>query len=224
MFTLILPPPFFNWFNAPVKFKTSIKENPSALILLPIPMADICLAPLKEFAFNRPAYRPSVPAPALIFPNMPFFLSFFSFRLIVFSLLPSSNPVNWAWSLSLSYTWTLSTASAGRFLVAIFGSLPKNSFPSTKTFCTFSPWAFTVPSFSTFTPGNFFKRSSTFAFGCVLNEPALYWIVSPTRVTGGASDITTTSLNTLLRSYINTFPRSIFLCSSSTLKNWVELW
>ncbi len=198
-----------------------MKENPSAFVLLPIPITDICLAPLNEFTLNFPWYRSSVPAPAFTFPKAPFFLSFFNLRLIVFSLLPSSKPVICAWSLNLSYTCTLSIASAGKFFVAILGSLPKNSFPSTKTFCTFSPCAFTVPSFSTFTPGSFFKRSSTLALGWVLKEPALYCIVSPTNVTGGAS--ITTSSSTLFLSYITTFPRSTFLCSLSIVKTLLEL-
>ena len=93
---------------------------------------------------------------------------------MVFSVLPSSKPVISAISDFLSKTCTLSTASAGRFLVAILGSLPKNDFPSTNTLVTFSPCAFTVPSFSTLTPGNFFNKFSTLALGFVLNEPALY--------------------------------------------------
>ncbi len=141
---------------------------------------------------------------------------------MVFSLLPSSKPVSCAWSLSLSYTCTLSIASAGKFFVAILGSLPKNSLPSTNTFCTFSPCAFTVPSLSTFTPGSFFKRSSTLALGCVLNEPALYCTVSPIRVTGGASAFTTTSSRIFALSSIAMVPRSFF--SSLRVKKTALLW
>ena len=54
MLKFIFPPPFFNWLNAPVKFKTSINEKPSAFVLLPIPITDICLAPLNEFTLNFP--------------------------------------------------------------------------------------------------------------------------------------------------------------------------
>ncbi len=167
-------PPRIIRLSSPVKFIMSIKEKPSVLVLLAMPMADICRAPLNELTLNLPSNRSSVPPPPMIFPKAPFFLSFFNFRLIVFSLLPSSNPVSWAWSLILSYTCTLSIASAGKFFVAILGSLPKNSLPSTNTLLTVWPCAFTVPSFCTCTPGSFFNNCSTLALGCVLNEPALY--------------------------------------------------
>ena len=82
-------------------------------------------------------------------------------------------PVNSAMSDSLSYTSTFSTASAGRFWVAIVGSPPKNSFPSTRTFSTSSPCAVIDPSFSTSMPGSWRRRSSTVALGRVRKASAL---------------------------------------------------
>ncbi len=153
-------------------------------MLLAIPMALIWVFELNLFRLNLASKRSSVPWPALPFPKIPFFLSSLSARLIVFCSIPSSIPVNSAISDCLSKTCTLSTAFAGRFFVATFGSLPKNSLPSTKTLFTCSPCALIDPSLSTSIPGIFFRRSSTAAFGLVLNADALYSMVSLLIITG----------------------------------------
>ena len=69
-------------------------------------------------------------------------------------------------------------ASADKFFIATAGSPLKNSFPSTYTFETSSPCAFTFPLASTSTPGNFFNKSSTLSSTRTLNALVLKAIVS----------------------------------------------
>ncbi|MNQ60622.1 hypothetical protein D3C85_749060 [compost metagenome] len=99
---------------------------------------------------------------------MPFLVVMFR----ILFLVPSSIPVNCACSESSSITCILSTISAGKFLVANKGSLPKNSFPSTFTLVTVSPWALILPSLATSTPGTFCNKSSTTAFSRTLIDLA----------------------------------------------------
>ena len=88
-------------------------------------------------------------------------------------------PVNSAWSLFLSYTCTSFTASALKFFIAIPGSSPKNSSPSTNTFFTVSPMAVILPLLSTCIPGSFFNSSSTLALALTLKLSAVKMVVSP---------------------------------------------
>ena len=81
-------------------------------------------------------------------------------------------PENSAASLSLSKTSMLFTASAGSDLMAVVTSSPKNSLPSTKIFCTSSPWASTAPSVIVI-PGIFLSRPSTSASVATLKALAL---------------------------------------------------
>ena len=85
---------------------------------------------------------------------------------------------------SSSYISTLSILFAPRFLVAIVGSLPKNSSPSTKTLFTSLPWELMLPFLSTSTPGSFLSKSSTTALAFVLKESAKKTKVSPLKKTG----------------------------------------
>ena len=152
-------------------------------------------------------YRSSVPAPPLTRPKTPERLSAFRVRLMVGSVLPSSKPVNWLWSLFFSNTCTLLTISACRLRVASLGSVPKNSFPSTSTRFTSCPLALMLPSLSTSTPGNLFSRSSTTALGLfTLKLPALNSTVSPLMVTGAA---TTTTPSRVLLLTMGILPKSL---------------
>src|SRR6187431_1627357 len=167
------PPPPPAALKPPILLMISLKEKPCLFMLFALNNKDILLLPLNLFTLALPSYLSSLPTAAVALPNTPFFLSAFNLMLIAFVRLPSSTLVNFAWSLISSNTCTLSTISAVRFFVAILGSLPKNSLPSTYIFCTCSPCVFTAPSLSTSVPGIFFKRSSTVALGFVLKASAL---------------------------------------------------
>ena len=114
---------------------------------------------------------------------------------MVFSFLPSSIPVNKAWSDFPLKTCTLEIVSAPKFLVAAFGSSPKNVFPSTNTFFTSFPCALIFPLASTSKPGKRRSKSSTDEPGGTLKEAALYSIVSPLILNGALAVRTTTSSN-----------------------------
>ena len=185
----------------PPNFSLSCQLSPSWPVLPLNKNADSFLLPLKALNIILVLYLLSMlfirpPAPSN-FPKYPFFLSSFSLRFIVFCFLPSSMPVNSAWSLFLSYTCTSFTASALRFLTAIPGSSPKNSSPSTNTFCTCSPMAFILPSLSTCMPGSFFSNSSTLALALTLKLSAVYETVSPLIFIGDPVLIITSCSNLL---------------------------
>ncbi len=162
-------------------------------MLLFLAISENWLSFLNWLIFASSLYVSSVPPPPPTRPKVPCFLSSFNSMLIVFSSLPSSIPENSENSDFLSKTCTLSTASAAKFLVAICGSSPKNSFPSTSTLLTSSPCALMLPSRSTSTPGNFFSKSSTTALGWVLKAKALYSMVSFFISIGTRSASTTSS-------------------------------
>ena len=84
-------------------------------------------------------------------------------------------------------------ASADKFFKATEGSPLKNSFPSTYTLDTSSPCAFTFPSASTSTPGNFFNKSSTVSSTLTLKAFALNAVVSFLIVIGITAVIFTSS-------------------------------
>ena len=81
-------------------------------------------------------------------------------------------------------TSTLPTAFAGRFWVASLESPSKKSLPSTVILVISLPSTSIVPSSVTSIPGRFFKTSPSFFSEPVLNESALYTMVSPLMVTG----------------------------------------
>ena len=140
------------------------------------------------------------------------------FKVLV--VLPSSNPVNWAWSLNLSNTCILSTTSAGKFLSAIVGSSPKNGLPSTNTCFTCSPFTVTVP-FDEVTPGILVTKSSALASGCVLYESALNSTVSVFWVIKSCFPLMATSLSTLSDALISNTPSSASGCFPP-IKNRLE--
>ncbi len=80
--------------------------------------------------------------------------------------------------------------SAGISRVAVFASPPKKSLPLTFTRVTCLPCAVMSPFLSTDTPGSFFSRSSTIAFGLTRNESALNSTVSSFTWMGGTETIT----------------------------------
>ena len=82
---------------------------------------------------------------------------------------------------------------APKFLVAIVGSLPKNSSPSTNTLFTSLPCEVIEPFLSTSIPGNFLSKSSTTAFSFVLKESAKKTKVSPLKNTGSLNAYMVTS-------------------------------
>ena len=95
--------------------------------------------------------------------------------------------------------------------MAVFTSPPKKSLPFTFTLVTLLPWAFTLPSLSTSTPGNFFNRSSTTAPSLVLKASARYSTVSSLTIMGALCTIT--SSNNLPRGAIITVPMlMVFSC------------
>ena len=124
---------------------------------------------------------------------------------------PSSKPVIFAISLSLSSTCTLSIILDGRFLDATFGSSEKNSFPSTKTFLISFPLTVIFPSLSISTPGIFFNRSSSMEPSVSLYDSALNSIVSLRKVTSGAFPMTTASPSWMDASDRVSFPNCIGL-------------
>ncbi len=112
------------------------------------------------------------------------------------SSLPSSMPVNIAWSDFFSTTFTFWIIFAGMFFDASDGSSRKNVLPSMVIFEIVCPLAVIEPSSETSTPGSFLRSSSSMSLSEVLNEEALYSMVSffttigfPTAVTCAASSI-----------------------------------
>ncbi len=172
------PPPPPKPLKPPIELMISEKENPCLLILFVLKRSDMRWLPLNLLMLIFPSYRPWSPMPNNALPKYPLFRSFFSFIFSVFVRLPSSIFVNLAWSLISSNTCTLSIISAVIFLVANLGSLPKNSLPSTYTFCTCSPCDLTFPSLSTSIPGSLLIKSSAVALGFVLKPLALNCTVS----------------------------------------------
>ena len=181
-----LPPP------PPEKLAMSLLENPCLLVLLAVPIKEYCSSLFNLFQLPCPSYLLGAPAPPVNFPKLDWFLSFFTFKFIAVSSVPSSIPVNMAWSDLRSYTCILSIASAGKFLVAILGSPVKNSFPFTNTLVTVFPFTVIPPDLSTSMPGIFFNKSSTTALGGVLKFSALNSIESPLITTGGLRAVTVT--------------------------------
>lgn len=141
---------------------------------------------------------------------------------MVFSLLPSSKPVICAWSLNLSNTCTLSMASAGRFLVAILGSLPK--FFSVYHYLLYF---FTLCFYSSvpvhFNAGQFFQKVFHIRIGLGFKGAGIVLDGITNKSYGEDSPVTTTSLSSLLLSAMLIFPMSIFLCSSSIVKKVIAL-
>ena len=188
------PPPPPKPLNPPMVLMISLNEKPCLLILLVLKRTENLLFPLKLLKLRFPSNRSLLPAPANARVKYPLLRSFFNLMLMVLLLLPSSILVNLDCSLMSSKTCTLSTISAVRFFVASLGSFPKNSFPSTIIRCTCSPCAFTFPSLSTSIPGIFLSKSSTVAFGIVLNPLVLNWTVSFLTTMGDSVVITTPSI------------------------------
>ena len=111
-------------------------------------------------------------------PKTPFIMPFWMERSMTVSSWPASMPVNWAWSDFFWTTFTLSTILAGIFLEANCGSSRKNVLPSIVILLIVCPFAVTEPSEPTSTPGSFLSKSSSMSLSVVLNEVALYSIVS----------------------------------------------
>ncbi len=111
---------------------------------------------------------------------------------------PSSIPVKVAWSLFLSKTCTLSTASLLKFFVTTAGSSLKNSSPSTNTFSTLTPCATISPLVFTLIPGKRFNKSCTLALGPVLKLSALNSKVSPFILIAATLPCTITSCSKLI--------------------------
>ncbi len=172
-----------------------------------MPMMEMRRASFMMFTLPPAVYRSSPSCPAYSRPNTPWRMSSLVTMLMVMPPAPSSNPLNWAWSLCFSKTWILSTTSAGRFFSAMLGSSPKNSRPSTSTLFTFSPCTFR-PSASCTTPGNLRIRSSALASGAVVKAPAWYWVVSPSCSTRVRTASTVTSRSSRAVCGITMVPRS----------------
>ena len=77
------------------------------------------------------------------------------------------------------------------------GSSPKNSSPSTNTFCTVCPWAVISPLLFTEMPGSFFNKSSAVALAFTLKLSAKYSVVSPLILIAAIFCFTITSCNKL---------------------------
>ncbi|CDC65783.1 unknown [Bacteroides sp. CAG:770] len=70
------------------------------------------------------------------------------------------------------------------------------------------PFAVTLPSVLTSTPGSFFRRSSSMSLSVVLKEEAVYSMVSFFMIIGFPAAVTLAALRTLLSGSIFTMPRS----------------
>ena len=144
-----------------------------------------------------PLYLSSVPYPASALPNQPFFMFFFTVRLMTVSSSPSSTPVMRARSLLRSTTCSFSTILTGRLREATVGSSLKNSLPSTRILLTSLPLAVILPSELTSTPGRRLSRSSTTALGCVLYDSAENSTVSSITFIGVRIPVTVASLRAM---------------------------
>ena len=150
----------------------------------------------------------SCPPPPMTFPNHPFIIPGLRERSMTVSSSPSSIPVNIAWSDFFSTTFTFSISFAGMFLDASCGSSRKNVFPSIVIFLMVSPFAVIDPSASTSTPGSFLRSSSSMSLSEVLNEDAVYSIVSFFTMIGFPTADTLAASRTSTSSVIFTSPRS----------------
>ena len=125
-------------------------------------------------------------------------------------------PVNLAWSDFLSTTFTFSTIFAGMFFVASCGSSRKKVFPSMVILLIVSPLAVTVPSAETSTPGSFFRRSSSMSLSEILNNEALYSMVSFFMMIGLPTADTLAASRTSISSFILIVPRLMVLSTVSS--------
>ncbi len=138
------------------------------------------MLPWNLLYISLPLCNLSKSLPASIFPKYPFLELSFSLILIVLLPFPDA-PMPFSWSCSdlVSNTCTLSTALAPIFCVAMVGSSPKNSSPSTSTLSTLLPWAVISPLLFTCMPGICFNNSSTVAPSLTWKLSAVNSVVSP---------------------------------------------
>ena len=138
----------------------------------------------------------------------PFIIPLWTERSRTVSSLPSSMPVNSACSDFFWTTFSFSIIFAGRFLDASWGSSKKKVLPSMVILEMVSPFAVTVPSSATSTPGSFFRRSSSMSVSVVLKDDAVYSIVSFLMMIGLPVAVTFAALRTSTSGSIFRVPRS----------------
>ena len=146
-----------------------------------------------------------------MFPNQPCIIPGWMERSITVSSFPSSMPVNIAWSDFFSTTFTFWIIFAGIFFDASDGSSRKNVLPSIVIFDMVWPFAVIDPSSETSTPGSFLRSSSSISLSEVLNEEALYSIVSFFTTIGFPTAVTFAASRTSISSDIFTSPKSTVL-------------
>ncbi len=177
------------------------------------------MLPWNLLYISLPLCNLSKSLPLSIFPKYPFLELSFSLILIVLLPFPDA-PMPFSWSCSdlVSNTCTLSTALAPIFCVAMVGSSPKNSSPSTSTRSTFWPCAVICPFLSTSRPGIRLSNSCTLAPSATLKLSALYSIVSPLIITARFCRIITSASN-LPAGIIEIFPRSFTSFSFNSIRS-----
>ena len=190
-------------------------EKPRLLVLFPLAMMLIWLLSVKRPIIAAPSYFMSppptsgLPAPPPTLPNHPFIIPALIPKSSTVSSSPSSMPVNCACSDFLSTTLSLSTIFAGIFLVARLGSSRKNSFPSIIILVMVLPFAVMLPSESTSTPGSFLISSSSISVSEILNDDALYSMVSFLITIWFALPVTITASSIWLSSDTRSSPYSL---------------